>query len=850
MPELKQNAVTAQSFVSNLQTRIRDNCRWLEIQLTNASVVLRKRLRDLNDDDRTGAFAPEGVGGGWTTIDQSGIYSWNIVKRTIRANTSALITARVKLMAEPPSIKNTKAEMASQVSTALLEEFERTEWTRNLQEYIANEQQLGAGVFLQTKVNPYKKRFHNAPKWDKEETMEPGTAICAECGQTTAVVDEIVPDGAGMASVPCAMCGAEAVVETYPKPVEMDVQTGYEEFTTGTPETKAFPFWEFRVDEHGTQGGNIENARWFEHFYPASLDELQLEYPESAEAIQRQSDEWPYALRWQNILLSGQRTLSEFQIDRVVEMRVVRDLYLTPTMYLNHPVSEDFELKNADGKKRFCVKKGQTYDQGIFEGKPFKETPTLCFRVIGNEIIDVYPADFKKEFAYAGFLSSSSTFWALFATELIALQDIVNYMLTVQMYHIRRNAITSIIYNSQALDSESFGSDFIPSKNTLPFDVKVQDTFGVVPALQLQEPMQMLQATMSVQGEISSVQPAMVGEAQPNQPYAAQLLQKQQSLGLLSPASLSSAEAKVKMAKQYIRLRKELWTEEDTAGILLTYTDWTEEFIEAFLEADIDHDIHIDFMQGTEIPQSLVEREIKLRQTLQDLMALAPLGPELVSPETLNEILHEIMQAGGVELDVNNTENSLRIAEWRYDKLLSLVGNNPEKTDDPLWNQGVAAQILQAPEFQPMPFEKHKIIIEFYVEKSGQVLATAEPDYLVATCLVGMIRLQQDAEVQQAQRQLEMTIMAQAPAEQKMKEEQNQQMMAQQAAQQQQNEEQNSQGQQQAEMQREQQDIERQSIAEEREFAVDQRMIDEASKEADRELKREELKARNAKTSK
>jgi hypothetical protein len=350
--------------------------------------------------------------------------------------------------------------------------------------------------------------------------------------------------------------------------------------------------------------------------------------------------------------------------------------------------------------------------------------------------------------------------------------------------------------------------------------------------------MQMLQATMSVQGEISSVQPAMVGEAQPNQPYAAQLLQKQQSLGLLSPASLSSADAKVKMATQYIRLRKELWTAEDTASTLLTHTDWTEEFIEAFLESDIDHDLHVDFIQGTEIPQSLIEREIKLRQTLQDLMALAPLGPELVSPETLNEILHEIMQAGGIEIDVNNTESELRLAESRYDKLLSMIGDNPEKTDDPMWNEGVAKQILQAPEFQPFVIEDHATISKFYIEKIYQVLAAPEPDYLLATCLQGMIDLQMGAQVKMQQQQMALQMAAQAPAQMAAQEEQMQ-------MQQQQGQQAEQQAMQQAQMAEQQASADQQAVAEEREFQAQQKELEYLDKEEDRKLKRAEIKAKS-----
>jgi hypothetical protein len=219
-------------------------------------------------------------------------------------------------------------------------------------------------------------------------------------------------------------------------------------------------------------------------------------------------------------------------------------------------------------------------------------------------------------------------------------------------------------------------------------------------------------------------------------------------------------------------------------------------------------------------------------------MGLAQVNPELASPETLNEILHEIMQAGGIEIDVNNTESELRLAESRYDKLLSLIGDNPEKTDDPMWNEGVAKQILQAPEFQPFVIEDHATISKFYIEKIYQVLATPEPDYLLATCLQGMIDLQMGAQVKQAQQQMALQMAAQAPAQMAAQEEQMQ-------MQQQQGQQAEQQAMQQAQMAEQQASADQQSVAEEREFQAQQKELEYLDKEEDRKLKREEIKAKS-----
>lgn len=816
------------TFILTLAQKIREHSRPNVRQLVQGSVVLRKRLRDLNDDDRTGVYSP--VTGNWTTIDQSGIYSWNIVKPTIRANTTALSSAKVKVDVRPRFIKDSQAQEASEVARGVIEQKEREQWTQGLEEYIANEQQLGAGVFVRVAHNPNKSRKHSLPQWEDVEVLSGGEAICPQCGNEYIFEDEAV------------CCGVPSMVSKEPEANNVPVPTGYQEFSVGCAETTAYPFWEFRVDPFNTQGANLKAAKWFERHYPVPLDELELEYPESAEAIRGASSVWSYALRWQYALQSGKSIPSEDSSDMPVEVREVRDIWITPSMYLNVELTEDLVLKDAEGKIRFKVKQGQTYAQGIFEGKPFEEPPVLCFRLVGESLVDIYPSDFREEFFYVTFLSNPSTFWGLFYTELITLQDIVNYVLTIQMYHIRRNAITSIVYDRESFDPEAFNEDLIPTKRGLPPDTDIKTRFNVVPALTMSgEPMQMLQAVMASKGDITQVQPAMVGESQPGQPYAAQLLQKQQSLGLLASASLSKAAAKVCWAKRNLKLAQEYWTDEDTEELLNLNGEWTEDTIDAFLNCDIETDLIIDFVQGSEIPTTLMERELKLRQTLMDITQLASIDPTLVKPETMNELLMEILQAGGIDLDINNTESDLRLAESRYDKLLEMVKGVPS-TPDPMANDMLARQALSSPVFRAYPFEGHSAIISFYQDKATQEASKNEPNFLVLACLQGMIAAQMQAQVQQGQ----LMMASQVAIQQPMMQAQSQMAQEQQAASQQGEMEakQLEAGEKEGEREydRESRDMDREDAEADRNFQREMKMYEMTEADEERKLRRDEQK--------
>lgn len=767
---MAQDKKTLQAFINDLADKILKQGYWTDRLFTNSSVTLRKRFRDLNDNDRCSAFSQ--TSGNWiTSLDTQNIYSFNIVQPTIRTNTSVMQNANVKIDIKPRFIKDTKSQSATEVAMAILEQKNRLQWTDRLEEFIAQEQQLGPGVFVRTRHNPHLERKHSVPQWESEEMEIPGNAVCGQCGQETPVSGEVEE------MMECGSCGGMAVVETMPTTASVDVPSGYNEFTTGDTETQAIPFFEIRIDDESTQGGNIDRAKWMEHHYLASLDELQLEYPESRDEIAGASIDWGYSIRWQQVLRRNRIVPTDITSDSVVEQREVRDIFLTPTMYLNHPISEDFALKDKDGKVRFAVKKDQTLDKGKFEGETFKEPPTLCFRLVGTSLIDVFPCDFKNEFSYITFLNNSSSFWGSFLYSLVALQDIINYVLTLQFYHIRRNAITSIIYNRNSFDPESFNEDLIPTKDTIPPDIPINSQFGIIPALQMSgEPMQMFEVLQGMKSDVSLTTPAMMGQAQPNEPYHAQLLQKQSSLGLLAPAEISKATAKVRWAKQQLRCAQKYWTDEDTEELLKLNPEWTEDTIQAFRECKFDSDLMISYVEGSEIPQSLIEREIKLQNLLQQLMALGQVAPEFIRPELLTEVLSEITKATGMDIDIGNNESNLRLAESRYDHLVGLLQGTPH-TEDLQMIQLVAQQITQLPIFSPLPYESFDIIIEFYSDKARNEASREMPNYLIIGCLNALIKLEQQGKVALQQEQSQMAMAAQAPmmqAQQQMMQQQQQ----------------------------------------------------------------------------
>lgn len=756
---------TVESLINGIADRILRQSDRTERTLTNSSVTLRKRLRNRTDSDRFGIYATNGM---WVdTFDMSQLNSLNITTSTIRVNTSVMIMANVKIDIQPRFLKDAQSQMAAEVARAILEQKERQQWTTSLEEQVAQEQQVGAGVFIRTQYNPYLKRKHSLLEWEDVEVEMPGSAVCTQCGQETQVTGEVEEQ------IECEACGGLAMIEQMPQNQTSPVPAGQSQFSTGDTETTVHPFFEFRIDDENTEGGNLEKARWFEHHYPVSLDELQLEYPESAEEIQGAAiNNWSYPIRWQQILKKGWHRPSDADADMVIDQREVRDIYITPSMYLNVEIEQDFALKDKDGKERFSVKAGGTLADAMFEGEPFDEPPTLCCRVVGTSLLDVYPSDFKEKYFYLTFLSDPSAFWGLFLTDLTILQDMVNQVLTIQMYHIKRNAITSIVYNRSSFDPEAFEEDLIPTKEDIPPDIPIGQQFGIIPALHLSgEPMQMLGTIMELQSQVTGKTDAMMGVAQPNEPYAAQALQKQSSLGLLAPAEISKASAKVKWASTQLTEVQKHITDEDAEELLKLNSDWNEDHIAAFEKCNLKDDLIITYVQGSEVPESLIEREVKLRQTFTDIMGLAQAAPQLVQPEMINEVFSEIVQSAGLEIDFNDAELNLRLAEARYDKLVAYIdqAQAPEQI----------AQIIQLPDFTPFMGENYDAIIDFYRDKALGELAGESPNFALVTALEGLISIEQQGATMQAQQVTAMQMAAQMPAVEAQQQEQQGAMEAQ-----------------------------------------------------------------------
>ena len=734
-----------ETYISETLTRIEEQTRRFEIGMSELSVTMQRRNRDYTISDNLDAFK----NGFWTDVpwQERDFYHLNIIKPTVRANASAIVSTNVKVDIEPRFSKDGQSRMAADVAKAIRDLKYDEQWTADVLELVATSCQVAPGCVLRVRYDEHADNCYanESAEWGEDEMMSGGRAVCVECGSEREGVEG-----------QCAECGGECEIIEEAETETTPMVTGGKRDRKGNTVTEFIPFSELRVDGMNTQGGRLKNALWLEHHYAVPAED---QYATDMSA----------SLRWQLALQLGLDYWGGDLTGRtVVDYVERRDLYLRSEMYGRIEVENDFEVGE------FKVAAGQKLSEGTYKGEPVGARP-LCFGTIGDKIIEVYPCNFKtfdEEFIYFTFCGNPSNFWGLFLTELLPMQDIINYMLTLQVFHTRRNARTTLLLDSEAFDPEDLERDIA---TTRPDYVRnpgepLSNAFDVVPALTMSsEPMGIINSMMQYKGDVGGVQPTMVGGDASSQGYntaSGQMLAKNQSMMMLAPFSQSIAKGKQAWVRKQLVEAQRTWKEGQFAFLLKLNGDWTEEWIDAFLECDIDSDLIIQYIQGSEVPRTLMEREWALRQFMQDLLALQQAMGQPLNPQTASDILNKIKQYTDVDLDVHNADAELQLTDRRYDMIRRVCEGMEVPVDAPpdAVNQ-VALEIVTAnPALHPFERENHDAAIEWLTDRIITLAQEEVPNRLLTACLTQMIHLHEAAAVAFAQKQAQMQIAAQAPA--------------------------------------------------------------------------------------
>lgn len=741
-----------------------------EDERTCVSVAMARRFRARTASDRFGYFSPNGTQA-WLGDDREDLDAMAdmkflpMLRRAVVANMSAMITGAVRVTCEPA----TKDPAAGGVAAVAKSVFamldgDKAFWSLRLEAQMAQGAQLGHGVWLRTRHNPYKRGEQvKETAWGVEQVPEPGEYACGACAAGGPFEGGVSAEG----TTPCPGCGAEAEVIEEPSEGPMPVPTGVRTRSAGDAELSLHTHYEVRLDERDSGGLNIDAARWFEFHHLVSGDEIERENPGYDPGAPA---EWSPPLKWLHALRSGSVAHMR-KFDDGCDIHEVREICLLPEEYASfvEPAGEGFVLRTDDGQPVLDEKGRPAFQIRPGERLIDKFPAGFRYRLCNGRLMPGNPQDpgvkaydFRGEWGLIGFAPDPYSVHPAPLVELLTLGDDVNTMYTIDFQHRESASKRNRVYDQMAFDPGAFDYDEVPTKDG--FMLEKDDDIGRhvkdLEAPRMDVAMQGLQYLMDISPQVGSPPPVALGAPDPtDDTYGGQRLKHQRQLMLLAPYNQSKAEAKVRCFTQLLKLAQKHWPDERFAYLRSRLgEEWREQDVEAFREADLDRLLKIDFADGSEVPTTLMEREQKMGALLAEIVEAMPLvaqagkfGPELLA------MYRKYAELAGVEMDFADAEGDERLAQARYDRIRE--GLDGAATEDDVF------VLMSHPALQPFPRENHEAHIEFWTDRARALLAEHEPDIVLVGICEEMINRHERAQVGDNQTDLQNQMDSEAPAQ-------------------------------------------------------------------------------------
>lgn len=740
------------------------------------TVTLLRRLRAQSLSDQFGCVSPNGSGA-WLGDNQSGniafanMKSLNVVKPMVQLVSTTLASAQVKLDIAAAN-KDPELGGAANIARGLFEYWNGREgyWDSNLKNRLATMICVAYGCFFRSYSD---KRKHKVPgmtepQFGQEMMPEAGEYACRTCGTSGPFFGEV--QQAGEFSITrCPQCGKVAEVTKEPSESSVEVPNGESPLMALENKTDVVNPLEVYLDERYSQNANINNVQWLVWHPLYSEEEMRAEfgdYNNYSSPI-----DWSYSSRWKHAMETGtvlyEKSMSTNSDTDEAKFWEVEWVWVRPDQYLTYKVPSEHELKDANGKVVDVIEPGPLLN---------KYPDGFCFPKTGEKLLTgQYESDLTQVWDYCGLNPDPMSFYYRPLVDFIQYQDDANTQYTLYMQHLERNAQVGIIYDDRAFDPDSFESDLIPTKEGFTRDEPISayvETFQTPPMTEAAKGLEFI--LTHVLPALGGFQPAAIGAPSPGEPYAAQLLQKQQSLGQMAQGQQSQANAEKGWFKKQCKLAQQ-WPPAKLEYIRTRLgEEWKEQDIEAFLSCDIDRDLNIDVLEGSDIPTSLIEREVKINNAITQLAGIPPDIIATMPPEFLKELYSQWLNLTGIDADFDNVEAEDRLSTARYMiiKQAAQSKGNPEQIFEQLFGvqdvgpDGQPQNVGGMPLMTVLKGESHDEAIEFWTDR--QMASHADYDdpqsqFYVVCCEV-MIQKHETTKVAKGQGETTQQLQIQAPA--------------------------------------------------------------------------------------
>lgn len=649
-------------------------------------VMVHRRYRAMTLSDSYGYWGtrPE-TQGRWINYDadeDGEVHPINIVRPDIKANVASLLQIKPAVQISATNKNAKKAENATRLQ-AMIDFFERDCWTEADRNLLFDGIHKEGTWLIENYAENGEKQTVTAPM------AKQSYAAVYKCDSCGSVGKKELPPEMGEQSeseayseMQCPECGGQATGMV--KSLD-NVESTEQELQTKEIKHRMWSAFNFLIDRRNARLGGISTAKYLRIHEVASRADLETECP------QFKFDapfEFCYPLKcqlalacndWSQLYTSWSPQQESTEFDEFEKLT----LCLSEDAYKNYISPIDWDFKGSDGQIKFSIKRGQTISEA--QERLFKQNQKgFRFVVVNDRVIDVLTPDdavldFRQAFTDVHFTRDSASFLSVPHWDSIDLQDEITNFNTIKADGAAANSKQSVWYNSEVFAVEDFGDYYIPSKDGfVDPDFDINKAIGSIPnAKSSDQVTEHLNFLMAIRQQVSSVTPALRGEAQPNQPYAAQRQQLDQSFGILAPAAKSYVQMYLTSMKQKVTMAFKCWTLEQFQQVASAFgEEWNDEIVAELVKTDLDRDVSFGYAAGTEQPQGQLAKELKFFNGLQQLMPFIQAG--LVKPEIMQQIIKKIDEFGGFDFDLSGLETSDALAQSRYERIVEACKEGAE----------------------------------------------------------------------------------------------------------------------------------------------------------------------------
>jgi hypothetical protein len=437
-----------------------------------------------------------------------------------------------------------------------------------------------------------------------------------------------------------------------------------------------------RYDDLHTIGFDWQKAHWFNYHPIETVYELIDNHPELEEKIFNKTiSDWSDSTRWYYELTKSNGNLGSpgmYQQSAYQELVEADYWFYQPVMCNGWEEPEEFELiKN--GKTAFDIKKGETIQDAMkrqHQGEDEFEFRGLMVKCVGDEITDVRNMSFLEAFTLIGWNLSVTSHVPTGEENLLPLQDAFTKLLSgIFSLALRASNPKGVVdgrkFNIQEFLDNTPGKWISTKQDMNPDEHQRSVTDGagyIVPPNPAQFVMELINLLIQLNKELSGVYDETVGNANAqNITKGGRELALNQSLGLQAVNAKLKKEGKI----AWTRLRLKLWQQmPDEAFVLIKGTfeeEWKREDVAAFKALDVDAELMITAVEGTDIPKT-PPQQLQHLQVAAELGLLGEASP--FEPEVRQYILKNAL---GLDFDIGNYEADRRLAGRRLEAMHNIA---------------------------------------------------------------------------------------------------------------------------------------------------------------------------------